>query len=208
MSTRFLRNATLAHALLAVMAMAALSGCHRAVEDMHRQPKYEPGRPAPLFPDGVSQRPPPPGTQLYAQGPLAGTSSGRQGREAVRSLDEAERAQTYPHPLTTALLRRGQERYGIYCVPCHSPVGDGDGLVVRRGFPAPPSYHTDRLRQASDRHFYDVITQGYGNMYSYADRLSPQDRWAIVAFIRALQTSQHAPAGALPPAASGQKGRS
>ncbi|MGC4061079.1 MAG: cytochrome c [Aquabacterium sp.] len=192
------RLATFAHGLLALLAIAALPGCQRAVEDMHQQPKYEPGRPAPLFPDGLSQRSLPPGTQAHAQGALADTSSGRLGRDAVRSLDESTQAQTYPHPVTAALLSRGQERYNIYCLPCHSPLGDGDGLVVRRGFPAPPSYHTDRLRQATDRHFYDVITQGYGEMYSHADRLSPQDRWAIVAFIRALQLSQHAPVQSLP----------
>jgi hypothetical protein len=85
-------------------------------------------------------------------------------------------------------------------MPCHSPVGDGDGRVVRRGFPRPPSYHEQRLRDAPDRHFYDVITNGYGIMHSYADRVPPQDRWAIVAYIRALQLSQNAPVAQLPPA--------
>jgi hypothetical protein len=97
------------------------------------------------------------------------------------------------------MLRRGQQRYTIYCMPCHSPVGDGDGPIVRRGFPHPPSYHIRRLREADDRHFFDVISQGFGAMYSYADRITPEDRWAIVAYIRALQLSQHAPADALPP---------
>jgi mono/diheme cytochrome c family protein len=91
-----------------------------------------------------------------------------------------------------ALLHRGQERYTIYCAPCHSPVGDGDGMMPRRGFPHPPSYHDDRLRQAPDRHFYDVMTNGYGIMRPYADRVPPEDRWAIVAYIRALQLSQYA----------------
>jgi mono/diheme cytochrome c family protein len=90
------------------------------------------------------------------------------------------------------LLRRGQERYNIYCAPCHSPLGDGDGMVARRGFPHPPSYHSDRLRQAPDRHFYDVMTKGYGIMAPYADRVAPEERWAIVAYIRALQLSQYA----------------
>ncbi len=93
---------------------------------------------------------------------------------------------------------RGQERYSIYCLPCHSAVGDGDGWIARRGFPHPPSYHEERLRQAPDRHFFDVITNGYGIMYSYADRVEPADRWAIVAYIRALQLSQHAPVDTLP----------
>jgi mono/diheme cytochrome c family protein len=99
-----------------------------------------------------------------------------------------------------ALLQRGQERYSIYCLPCHSPVGDGDGRVVRRGFPRPPNYHEERLRAAPDQHFFDVITHGYGVMHSYADRVPPQDRWAIVAYIRALQLSQHAEVAQMPPA--------
>jgi mono/diheme cytochrome c family protein len=105
-----------------------------------------------------------------------------------------------PYPVDIQLLRRGQERFSIYCMPCHSPAGDGDGMVVRRGFPAPPSFHSDRLRAVPDRHIYDVITQGYGIMYPYADRVEPQDRWAIVAYIRALQLSQHAAADELSPA--------
>jgi mono/diheme cytochrome c family protein len=107
----------------------------------------------------------------------------------------AEAAQSYPRPVTLALLERGRERFEIYCVPCHSPLGDGDGMVVRRGFPKPASYHVDRLREAPDRHFYDVITQGYGIMYAYGDRVDPEDRWAIVAYIRALQRSQDAGSG-------------
>lgn len=101
-------------------------------------------------------------------------------------------------PLTAALLARGRERFDIYCAVCHGPAGYGDGEVVRRGFPAPPSYHSDRLRQAPVQHFYDVITQGYGVMYSYAQRVQPQDRWAIAAYIRALQRSQNVPAAQLP----------
>jgi mono/diheme cytochrome c family protein len=97
-------------------------------------------------------------------------------------------------PVTPALLERGRERYDIYCAPCHSPIGDGQGMIVRRGFPPPPSYHIDRLRNAPPQHFYDVITQGFGAMYSYAGRVSPADRWAITAYIRALQLSQNASA--------------
>jgi mono/diheme cytochrome c family protein len=95
-------------------------------------------------------------------------------------------------PVTLALLERGQDRFRVYCAPCHSELGDGHGMVVQRGFPPPPSYHTDRLREVPVRHFYDVITNGYGAMYSFADRVQPEDRWAIVAYIRALQRSQHA----------------
>jgi mono/diheme cytochrome c family protein len=100
-------------------------------------------------------------------------------------------------PLTLALLQRGQQRFRIDCTPCHSELGDGNGMVVQRGFPPPPSYHIDRLRQEPTQHFYDVMTNGYGAMYSFAGRVSPQDRWAIAAYIRALQLSQHPPATAM-----------
>jgi mono/diheme cytochrome c family protein len=108
--------------------------------------------------------------------------------------DDAEQK---PPALTLALLQRGQQRFRIDCTPCHSELGDGHGMVVQRGFPAPPSYHIDRLRQAPTQHFYDVMTNGYGAMYSFAGRVSPPDRWAIAAYIRALQLSQHPPAAAV-----------
>ena len=100
-------------------------------------------------------------------------------------------------PLTLELLTRGQERYRIYCTPCHSELGDGQGMIVQRGFPPPPSYHIDRLRQAPPQYFYDVISDGHGAMYPFADRVQPQDRWAIAAYIRALQRSQNTPLGKL-----------
>jgi mono/diheme cytochrome c family protein len=102
-------------------------------------------------------------------------------------------------PLTLALIERGQERYRIYCTPCHAELGDGRGMIVQRGFPPPPSFHIDRLRQAPLEHFYDVITNGYGAMYSFADRIAPADRWAIVAYIRALQRSQNTNLTEVPP---------
>jgi mono/diheme cytochrome c family protein len=98
-----------------------------------------------------------------------------------------------PMPITQALLARGRERYNIYCSPCHDFTGRGNGMIVQRGFLPPPSYHTDRLRDAPDSHFFDVISKGYGAMYSYGDRISASDRWAIVAYIRALQLSQNLP---------------
>ena len=97
-----------------------------------------------------------------------------------------------PPPVTMALLLRGQQQFDIYCSPCHSRLGDGNGMIVQRGFPHPPSYLGDALRQAPNQLFYDVITHGYGAMYSYADRVEPADRWAIVAYIRALQASASA----------------
>lgn len=178
--------------LLLAMACLAVSGCEKVARNMYDQPRYKPMHESPLFPDGTSARPPVPGTVAAASGTLAGTSSGRVGTELEAERAKPEAATKIPFPITLALLRRGQERFGIYCSPCHSPVGDGDGMVARRGFPHPPSYHTDRLRNAPDRHFYDVMTGGYGIMRPYADRVSPEDRWAIVAYIRALQLSQYA----------------
>jgi mono/diheme cytochrome c family protein len=177
---------------IVLAALFALTGCEKVMRNMYDQPRYKPMRESPLFPDGTSARSPVPGTVAAASGVLAGTSSGR-----VSAEDEARRARDQgakeiPYPITMQLLRRGQERFNIYCSPCHSVVGDGDGMVARRGFPHPPSYHIARLREAPDRHFYDVMTDGYGIMYSYANRLSPGERWAIVAYIRALQLSQYA----------------
>lgn len=186
--------------LLFMLTFVLLAGCERAKQDMYDQPRYKPFAASSLFADGASARPPPPGTQARARGGFADSSGGRLGTAAVGTDIAAEQAQTNPYPVDRRLLERGRERYMIYCMPCHSPVGDGDGLVVRRGFPAPPTYHQDRLRNAPDRHLYDVISRGYGVMVPYADRVEPADRWAIVAFIRALQLSQHVQADSLPPA--------
>ncbi len=103
-----------------------------------------------------------------------------------------DRQKTEKPPLTAALLERGREQFNIFCAPCHSRTGDGDGMIVHRGMPRPPSYHQGRLRSAPDQHFFDVMTNGYGAMYSYASRVQPADRWAITAYIRALQLSQYA----------------
>ncbi len=178
--------------VLLALALLAPAACERIAHNMYDDAREKPLRPSPMFADGLSSRAPVAGTVEHARGILAATSSGRAGADAERGRLEAERAKAIPYPITIALLKRGQERFDIYCAPCHSRVGDGDGLVPRRGFPHPPSYHTDRLRNAPDRHFYDVITNGYGVMYSYGDRVPPEDRWAIVAYIRALQLSQHA----------------
>ncbi|MBL8287126.1 MAG: cytochrome c [Rubrivivax sp.] len=178
---------------------AGLGGCERVARDMYSQPRYDPGEASPLFADGKASRAPPAGSVPRAMGDLAATSSGRVGAEAVTARVAAEQAASAPVP-TLALLQRGRSRYEIDCLPCHSPLGDGDGPVVRRGFPRPPSYHQARLRDATDRHLFDVISHGYGVMPSYGDRLAPADRWAVVAYVRALQLSQHAPVEALPPA--------
>jgi len=196
----------------AAAMLAVLSGCEKAMQDMYNQPKFKPLAASTLWRDGRSARPEVGGAIAYSAGALAGTSSGRLGalsppatEAPTYPVDEDGRIRarlaptarppapaTKPLPITLATLARGRERFDIYCAPCHSVAGDGDGMVVRRGFPRPPSYHTDRLRKAPDAHFYSVITNGYGVMYAYADRVAPDDRWAIVAYIRALQLSQSA----------------
>jgi mono/diheme cytochrome c family protein len=201
--------ARIALAALTVAAAAVLlSGCEKSMQDMYQQPRYNPLAPSPLWADGGSSRLPVPGTEIAARGGFAGSSSGREGYDLAQRWDRDEYATVNPYPLTAALLARGQQRFQIYCAPCHGPAGDGDGYIVKRGFPAPPSYHIDRLRNAPDRYFVDVITNGYGLMYSYADRVAPADRWAIAAYIRALQLSQHAPAAVLSAADRAQLDRS
>ena len=176
--------------LIAAFACIVLAaGCERAMHDMYDQPRYRPLRPAPTLPLGASSQPLPAESVVHSHGPFSGTSSGTTGGNEAIADDRANAAPAMPYPITAELVRRGQERYSIYCVPCHSPVGDGDGRVAQRGFPHPPSYHIARLMNAPDRHFYDVITHGYGVMYPYADRVAPEDRWAIVAHIRALQAA-------------------
>lgn len=195
---------------IAVLAMATvLAGCERTFRDMYDQPRYKPLAASPVWSDGRSSRPPVAGTIAYSEGTAAGTSSGRLGvvepapaPQAIDTVREDLRAQAssalaLPAP-TAVLLARGRERFDIDCAPCHSIAGDGDGWVARRGFPHPPSFHIARLRDASDAHFYAVITDGYGAMYSYATRVTPKDRLAIIAYIRALQLSQHAPLSAVP----------
>lgn len=182
-----------------ILIIALLPGCEKAKQDMYDQPKYKPMAQSSLFEDGTSARPLPEGTVPHSTGTFAGTSSGRAGEDIVENDELALHAQANPYPVTMQLLKRGQDRYTIYCLPCHSPLGDGDGWITRRGFPHPPSYHDDRLRSVPDRHIFDVITNGYGIMYPYADRVEPPDRWAIVAYVRALQLSQHAQVASLPP---------
>jgi len=109
-------------------------------------------------------------------------------------------AETFPFPITRPILERGRERYDIFCAPCHGRDGYGEGMIIQRGFRPPPSFHTDRLRQAPVGHFFEVITNGFGTMYGYASRIRPEDRWAIIAYIRALQLSQNATLQDVPPA--------
>ena len=196
---------------LAASLLLTVAGCEKAMQDMYQQPRYNPLDASSLFPDGASARVPAAGSLPLRGGKLAEASGGRRGKPAAADPESdavvmpvlavstgptsrfgLSGPRDIPLPLSRATYRRGHERYDIFCAPCHSVLGDGDGMVVRRGFPAPPSYHSERLRSAPDSHFYAVISHGYGVMYAYADRLSPQDRWAVVAYIRALQLSQHA----------------
>ncbi len=178
---------------VALAAGLGLAGCERIVRNMYDQPKLKPASTSPLWDDGLASRRAPPGAVARSLGEPAANASGRRGEAAVRTLDAADAQQTLPAVVPPAMLARGQERYTIYCAPCHSSLGDGDGPVPRRGFPAPPSYHLVRLRTAPDRHFFDVMTHGYGIMYSYAGRVDASDRWAIVAWIRHLQNDLGAP---------------
>ena len=158
---------------------------------MYNQPKAKAYSATEFFADGTSARPIPPHTVEY---------HGAHENEAFYTgLTNGVLLANLPLQVTPELLERGRERYDIYCAVCHAATGEGNGEIVQRGFPAPPTYHSERLRNAPIGHFYDVITNGYGVMYSYASRVEPNDRWAIAAYIRALQLSQHASAGDLPP---------
>jgi mono/diheme cytochrome c family protein len=152
-------------------------------QDMHVQPKYVPEDPSSFFPDGRSEQQPVAGT--IARGEL------RTDELLYTGKINDVAADVFPFPITAADLSRGRERYNIYCSPCHDYTGSGNGMIVQRGFPSPPSFHIDRLRQAPVGHFFDVITNGFGVMYSYASRVPPEDRWRIAAYIRALQLSRH-----------------
>lgn len=165
--------------LAAVVLM--LFGCRL---DMHLQPKYLPYQPTDFFGDGRSERPPVPGT--VARGHL------RIDELMFTGEENGVASNRFPFPITRADLERGRERYNIYCTPCHDYTGSGNGMIVQRGFPHPPSYHIQRLRDAPVGHFFEVMTNGFGAMYSYAARVTPQDRWRIAAYIRVLQLSQNA----------------
>jgi len=165
------------------VALVALlfSGCRL---DMHVQPKYLPYTATTFFPDGRSERPVVPGT--VARGQLRTDELFYTGRENGVTVDK------FPFPITRGDLERGRERFDVYCTPCHDYTGSGRGMIVQRGFPQPPSYHIQRLRDAPVGHFYEVITNGFGAMYSYAARVEPADRWRIAAYIRVLQLSKNA----------------
>lgn len=176
-------------AILAVLALGALlaSGCR---QDMHDGPYYERLERSPFFADGRASRPPVEGA--VARGEL------RADDHFYKGYVDGELAETFPFPVTREVVARGRQRFEIYCAPCHGRIGDGMGAIVQRGFQQPPSYHSDRLRREPAGHFYNVIANGFGKMYSFNDRIRARDRWAIVAYIRALQLSQSASLDELP----------
>ncbi|MBV8921136.1 c-type cytochrome [Bradyrhizobium sp.] len=160
--------------------IVALAGLLAACDqNMDVQPRYSEYSRAPLFRGSVLRRPP--------------------ANTVARDDLEREKAASTKPALSAELLARGRARFGIFCSPCHGAGGDGNGVIVQRGMPRPTSYHDDRLLAADDQHFFDVITNGYGAMYSYAARVPPRDRWAITAYIRALQLSRHASLDDVPP---------
>jgi mono/diheme cytochrome c family protein len=193
-----------------------LTGCR---QDMHDQPKYKPLRPSAFFADGRGARSLPEGSvarnqlkadaQLYtgkteggqtaasAQSDQSVAASPGQNANAAASFQGYET--TFPFPIDEAALDRGEERFNIYCSVCHGRTGDGLGMIVRRGYRRPPSYHEDRLRQAPVGYLFDVITNGFGAMPDYAAQISTEDRWKIIAYIRALQLSQQGTVADVPP---------
>ena len=192
--------------LLLLLCVVALAGCRR---DMQDQPKAKPYRSSAFFKDGLSSRPPVEGTvprgwlradkELYT-GKKTSTSSATTQPGAAPATPGAEASQVasaypddvdkFPFPITQDILNRGQERFAIFCSVCHGMTGEGDGMIARRGFRKPPSYHEQRLRDAPVGHFYDVMTNGWGAMPSYAVQIPVEDRWAIIAYVRALQLSR------------------
>ena len=182
--------------LVALLAgVLATAACY---QKMAESPRYDPLAPSSFFPDGSSARPLPPDT--VARGHLQDDPALFTGKVDGTDVDQ------FPFPITRDVLLRGQDRFNIYCTPCHGWAGNGDGMVVQRGFSRPPSFHDDRLRQAPVGHFFDVMTNGFGAMPSYAAQLPVRDRWAVAAYLRALQLSQHATLDDVPPEARQQLG--
>lgn len=178
------------------MLALMLTACR---QDMHDQPKYKPLAPSTFFADGRSARPIPP--HSIALNELNDTDTIHTGEA------DSDFADSVAVPINMALLKRGQNRYDIYCSPCHGRIGDGKGMVAERGFHFPKDFNSDRLREVPPGYLFQVISNGYGGMGDYADQIpDPQDRWAIVAYIRALQLSRHATVAEVPPAGKKQLG--
>ena len=172
---------------LLLLAVLALAGCR---QDMHDQPRFKPLAQSDFYPDLRSARAPLEGT--VARSELREDTYFYTGKIGPNPGDYM------PFPVTQDVLARGQERFNIYCAPCHSRVGDGNGMIPQRGFRHPPNYTTERLRKAPLGYFFDVITNGFGAMPDYSAQIPPRDRWDIVAYVRALQLSQSATSADVP----------
>ena len=168
--------------LLPLLALA-LAGCRN---DMHNQAKTKPLRESPFFADHSSARPLPEG--VVARGFLRADAAIYRG-----VAEDGKFVLDIPVPVTRPLLLRGQERFNIYCSPCHGRTGEGQGMIVARGFKNPSTFHVDRLRNERAGYFFDVMTNGFGQMSSYATQITPEDRWAVVAWVKTLQASQNMP---------------
>jgi mono/diheme cytochrome c family protein len=183
MSPRRAGSGAVLHALIAVLALLTLAAC-RGPQKMANQPSYKPYEGTSFFADGTSARPLVAGT--VARGKLredAFLNTGKVNGQLVNS---------FPFEITAERLQRGRERYDIYCSMCHARTGNGDGMIVRRGYARPPSFHSPELRSRTAGHYFDVMTNGFGVMPSYASQIAVEDRWAIAAYIRVLQMSQNA----------------
>jgi len=184
-----LRRVAAAAPLLAIVAVSLALGACR--QDMHDAPRYEPLEASSFFSDGQSARMPVANT--VSRGTLAETDE-----LLYTGKIDGIAANLFPMPVTAEILARGQDRYNVFCAPCHGRTGKGDGMVVQRGMRKPPSLMEDRLRNAAAGYFFDVMTHGFGAMQDYAAQIPVADRWAIVAYERALQFSQHATVGDVP----------
>jgi mono/diheme cytochrome c family protein len=180
--------------LASLVCVAATAACR---QDMHDQPKYIPLRASTFFADDLSARQPVPDT--VARGHLDADPLLYSGKD-----DNGQPAAVFPFPVDATVMARGQERFNIYCSPCHGRTGMGDGMVVRRGYRRPPAYDDPRLLAAPVGHFFDVITNGFGAMPDYAAQITASDRWAIIAYVRALQLSAHATMADVPAADRGR----
>lgn len=183
------RGAGIQGTVIAFLLAAFLPGCQ---QQMAHQPKYKPLASSDFFANEQAARPLVPGTVPH--GPGRSDAYFQTGLVAGVPVDE------FPFAITRQVLLRGRERFDIYCAPCHDRAGNGNGMIVQRGFTRPPSLHEPRLVQAPAGHFVQVMVQGYGTMFSYASRVSAEDRWAIAAYLRALQLSQRAPLADVPAA--------
>jgi hypothetical protein len=183
--------------LIVTVAFIGLGGCtsEGLEHGMENQPKANPMTWSDFFPDGRSARPRVAGT--VARGQL------KEDALLYTGKMNGKDSEIFPFPVTREVLERGRDRFDIYCAVCHGRTGYGDGIIVKRGFPHPPSYHTDDVRKMPVGHYFDVITNGFGAMYSYGDRIPAEDRWAIAAYVRALQLSQHAVLADVPEAEQG-----